>query len=71
METFIQRLNTTIEGSGQMGSNGYTVMGSQSSHQFNIVNYAFLDNGGFNSESSAQGAGNGSFKTVVTVKCYR
>lgn len=49
----------TIEGSGQMGSNGYTVMGSQSSHQFNIVNYGFLDNGGYNSESSAQGSGNG------------
>ena len=54
----------TIDGSGQLTSNGYTVMGSQGTHNFNIVNYAFLDGGGFSAQSEAMGSGQGLYATA-------
>lgn len=53
----------TIDGSGQLTSNGYTVWQNQGTHNFNIVNYAFLDGGGFNAQSEALGSGQGLYST--------
>ena len=54
----------TIEGSGQMTENAYSVWSIQVSHQFNIVNYGFHDSGGYNSHVAATGSGNGLYQTA-------
>lgn len=49
----------TIEGSGQMTSNGYNVWSNQGSHSFNIINYSWYDNGTFSNHVAGTGNGNG------------
>ena len=53
----------TIEGSGQLTENAYSVWSNQNSHQFNIVNYGFQDSGAYNTHVAATGSGNGLYMT--------
>ena len=53
----------TIEGSGQMTENAYSVWSNQGSHQFNIVNYGWTNSGSYNTHVAATGSGNGLYQT--------
>ncbi|MCH2612736.1 MAG: hypothetical protein MK006_16845, partial [Pirellulales bacterium] len=53
----------TIEGSGQMTENAYSVWSNQGSHQFNIVNYGWTNSGTYNTHVAATGSGNGLYQT--------